>query len=184
MIYLFLANGFEEIEALAVVDILRRAGKSVQTVGIGGKTIMGSHNIPVSCDCDEDDILFDELLEMIILPGGKQGTENLEESSTVQDAISFCAEKKLWIGAICAAPSILAHRGLLEGVESTCYPAFEEQLIAGGARLLHKRTVVCENYITSRGAGTAVNFALTIVGQLCTEKLAAELAEKIVCTDW
>ena len=125
MIYIFLAEGFEECEALAPIDILRRAGLDVKTVGIGSKIVTGSHNIPIVCDLEETE-LSTENLEAVILPGGMPGTLNLENSPTVQKFLEFAAKNQLIIAAICAAPSILGHKGLLKGKKATCFTGFEK----------------------------------------------------------
>ena len=106
MIYLFLADGFEETEALCPLDLLRRAGADVRTVGISGKTITGAHNITVTADIIAENMVLDRSLEMIVLPGGMPGTRNLEASETVQRFVDFAAKGGLLIGAICAAPSL------------------------------------------------------------------------------
>ena len=180
MIYVFLAEGFEEVEALTPVDCLRRAGKTVQTVGIGGTVVSGSHGIPVKADVTEADIQLNDDLELIVLPGGMPGTLNLGKSQAVQDAITFCAEKNRLIAAICAAPSVLGARGLLNGKTATCYPGFEPQLT--GCNAVAKP--VCEdgNIITGRGPGAAMDFALKLVAVLCGEKQAEQLAEGMVYT--
>ena len=127
MIYVFLANGFEECEALAPVDILRRGGLDVKTVGVGGKTVSGSHGIPVVCDITEDEAVTDGL-EAIVLPGGMPGTLNLEKSNSVQRFIDFAVQNGLIIGAICAAPSILGHKGLLRGKKPPVFRALKKTL--------------------------------------------------------
>ena len=132
MIYVFLAEGFEEIEALAPVDVLRRARLEVQTVGVGGRKITGSHGITVVCDLVDDEARIDGL-EMVVLPGGVPGTPNLEASPVVQRFVDYAAQNDLWLAAICAAPSILGHKGLLDGMEATANPGFQDQL--GAARL-------------------------------------------------
>ena len=114
MIYVFLANGFEEIEALAPVDILRRAELEVKTVGVGGKTITGSHGITVTADIEEKDVTTDDM-ELMILPGGMPGTLNLEKSPIVTTCAEYCAKNDIYLAAICAAPSVLGHLGLLNG---------------------------------------------------------------------
>ena len=119
MYYEFLANGFEEIEALATLDIMRRAGIDVRTVGIGDRTVTGSHGITVAADICEQDIDRDGT-EGIILPGGMPGTIGLEHSETVGEMISLAAEKGLLIAAICAAPSILGHKMLLKDKKAVC----------------------------------------------------------------
>ncbi|MBQ1211075.1 MAG: DJ-1/PfpI family protein, partial [Clostridia bacterium] len=123
MIYVFLANGFEEIEAIAPIDMLRRAGVEVQTVGIGTDHPTGSHGITVRADLPESAVTTDGL-QGVILPGGLPGTTNLEASATVQRLLEHCAANDLLIAAICAAPSVLGHKGLLDGRRYTCYPGF------------------------------------------------------------
>lgn len=120
--YVFLAEGFEEVEALTPVDILRRGGVTVKTVGIGGKTITGAHGIPVGCDIAEEDVIPDEI-NMMVLPGGMPGTIHLGESLTIQEGLAYAAQEDLWVAAICAAPSVLGENGLLHGRKYTCYPA-------------------------------------------------------------
>lgn len=159
MIYVFLAEGFEETEALAPVDLLRRAGKDVLTVGIDGNVIVSSHGVPVVVDTNE--IALDDTLEMIVLPGGMPGTLNLEKSQCVQNAIDYCVNNNRFIGAICAAPSILGHKGLLDGKKAVCYKGFESQLTGA----IIGNTPVEEDgiFITARGAGAAIEFGLKLV---------------------
>lgn len=161
MIYVFLANGFEEMEAIAPIDLLRRAEKQVVTVGVGGKTITGAHGITVQTDISTAEMVLGGELEMIVLPGGMPGTLNLERSEAVQAAIDFCMDRALYIGAICAAPSILGHKGLLEGREAIAYPGFETQM--PGAVLSEKSVCQSGNIITAKGAGVAVEFGLKLV---------------------
>lgn len=177
MIYLFLANGFEEIEALSVVDILRRAGSELATVGVGGKQITGSHGIKVTADLDESGVKTSQI-EMVILPGGP-GTPNLEKSEVMRSAVRYCAENGKPIAAICAAPSILGHMGLLKGHEATCFPGYEEELhakkVTGGA------VCVSGNIITGKGAGVAVEFALKIVEVLYGAEKSNSIRKNIQC---
>ncbi len=161
MIYVFLANGFEETEALAPVDLLRRAGKNVVTVGVGDNIIKGSHGIPVIADTIVEEISLDEELEMIVLPGGMPGTLNLEKSEYVQKAIDYCVQNNRFIGAICAAPSILGHKGLLNGKKAVCYTGFETQL--EGAVICDSAVETDGIFITARGAGVAIEFGLKLV---------------------
>ncbi len=161
MLYIFLADGFEEIEALAPVDVLRRAGLTVKTVGVGGDMITGSHGITVKCDLTADSAAITNELQGVILPGGMPGTVNLEKNSTVQSFIDFAYENGKLVCAICAAPSILGHKGILNGKEATCFPGFETEL--EGARLSPKYVVRDGNVITARGMGVAVDFGLEIV---------------------
>ena len=160
MIYVFLAPGFEEIEALAVVDVLRRAELDVLTVGVGEDFVIGSHQIPVACDIYENALVLDENVQAIVLPGGMPGTLNLEKSPVVQKAIDWAVENNKLICAICAAPSILGHKGLLEGKNATCFPGFEEELF--GANVVKDFVVRDGNFITAKGMGSAIEFGLQI----------------------
>lgn len=176
MIYVFIANGFEEIEALSVVDLLRRIELPVKMVGVGSKTVTGAHGITVQCDI-ADDMAVTKDLEMIVLPGGMPGTLNLEKSETVQSFITHALNNDLWIGAICAAPSILGHRGDLTGKRFTCFPGFEDAAVNG----LHQneRLVQDGKIITAKGPGVALDFALKLAeclaGKERTNKLKAAL---------
>lgn len=178
MIYVFLAEGFEEIEALTPVDCLRRAGITVQTVGIGGSVIKGSHGIPVAADLTEDEVRLDSELEMIVLPGGMPGTLGLGSSETVRKAIAYCAENDRWIAAICAAPSILGDLGLLSGKKATCYPGFEARLT--GCTALTEPTVRDGRFITGRGPGAAMDFALELITVLADADKAKQIADGMV----
>lgn len=161
MIYVFLADGFEETEAVTPIDMLRRSGKKVVTVGVGDNIVTGSHGIPVVTDTIAQEAPLSDELEMIVLPGGMPGTLNLEKSEYVQKAIDFCVENGKYIGAICAAPSILGHKGLLDGKKAVCYTGFETQLT--GAVIGEGNVAEDGIFITSKGAGTAMNFALKLV---------------------
>ena len=172
MIYVFLANGFEECEALAPIDILRRAGFDLKTVGVSGKTAIGSHNIPIICDIETDEITF-ENLDAVILPGGMPGTINLENDKTVQAAIDYANENGLLIGAICAAPSVLGHKGLLNGKNATCFPGFEKDL--QGATVTSEAVVRDGNIITAKGAGVAFDFGFELLSYLKDKKTADDL---------
>lgn len=178
MVYLFLANGFEEIEALAPLDLLRRAGVEVTTVGVGGEMIRGSHGIVVQADMP-DTMYMDTNPEMIILPGGMPGSKNLDESRIVDAAVATAARKGAYIAAICAAPFILGKRGLLAGKEVICYPGFEDQLT--GAKISAEKVVRDGNFITAAGMGVAVDFGLTLVEVLKDAQTAADLRKAIQC---
>lgn len=179
MIYVFLANGFEEIEAISPIDLLRRNGKDVVTVGVGGKIITGSHNIPVTADITADEINLNNDLEMIVLPGGMPGTLNLEKDSSVQNAIDFCSKHNKFIAAICAAPSILGHKGLLKGKTAVCFNGFEDQL--EGAVIGSNSVEADGNIITARGAGVAVKFGLKLVEKLTSAEASRKLEASILC---
>lgn len=179
MIYAFLAEGFEETEAIAPIDLLRRSGKEVVTVGIGDNMITSSHGVTVVADTIAQEAPLTDELEMIILPGGMPGTLNLEKSAYVQAAIDFCVEHNKYIGAICAAPSILGHKKLLSGKKAVCYEGFETQL--EGAEVLTVPVVKDGIFITSRGAGTAVEFGLKLVEAAVSKAESDRLRNAIMC---
>lgn len=178
MVYVFLADGFETIEALAPVDMLRRARLEVTTVGVTGKTVMSSHNIPVTADITVDELDFTDA-EAIVLPGGMPGTLNLEASGVVLQAIDFCADNKKFICAICAAPSILGHRGLLKNKKAICFPGFENDLT--GAEISDKYVVKDGSIITAKGAGVAVDFGIETVRALLGDEAADKVRSTIQC---
>lgn len=177
MVYCFLADGFEEVEAIAPVDMLRRAGIEVKTVGVTGDIISSSHNIRVVPDIALADVVLDEKLEAVILPGGLPGATNLEESAEVHKAIDFACENGKYICAICAAPQILGHKGLLEGKEAIAYPGFEAGL--KGAKISDEYVVLDGNIITAKGAGVATEFGLKIVSVLAGEDTAEKIGKAI-----
>ncbi len=181
MVLVFLANGFEEIEALATVDILRRAGLEVATVGVGSCAVTGAHGIAVKADMSTAEPLprAADGLQAVVLPGGLPGTDNLRESEAVAACLTRAAEDGVLLCAICAAPSILGERGLLDGREATCYPGYEDTL--RGA--VYTATSVAEtpDRITANGAGAAIPFALAIVKRLCSPELAVQIGEAMQC---
>lgn len=178
MIYIFLADGFEEIEALAPLDVLRRAGLTVTTVGIGGKYITGSHKITVEADITDSDFTPKDL-KMIILPGGMPGTKNLDNSPVVHNAIKAALENDAYVAAICAAPMILGKLSLLEGKRAVCYPGFEEYL-KGATVPTDENAVTDGKFITARGMGVAVEFGLLLVSKLCGQEKADDLAHAVI----
>lgn len=175
MIAVLFATGFEEVEAIAPVDVLRRAGCKVVLAGVDGPVVTGSHGVSVQMDCRIDDILDAKDLEAVVLPGGLPGTTNLEASPQVQALLDACRESGKLIGAICAAPSILAHKGFLKGVEATSFPSFQKDLEEGGARLSEDYVVRDGQFITGRGMGVATDFGLALAEAL----VSREAAEKI-----
>ena len=177
MVYLFLANGFEEIEALCPLDLLRRAGVEVTTVGIGSDTVMGAHGIPVLADIPEG-MFADSTPEMIILPGGMPGSKNLDESRTVDMALAAASRQGAFIAAICAAPMVLGHRGLLQNKEAICFPGFEKELT--GAKISDKRVVRDGNVITAAGMGVALEFGLELVAALKGREVAENLRRTVL----
>lgn len=177
MVYVFLAKGFEEVEALAPVDVLRRAGIDVKTVGVTGKRVSGSHGISVNCDITINEAVFDDL-DGIILPGGLPGTTNLEADENVNKFIDFAAENGKVIGAICAAPMILGHKGLLRGKNAVCYTGFEKEL--DGAHILDRPAVSDGNIVTGWGAGGAIDFALKFLEVISeSEELSKKIARNM-----
>ncbi len=173
MIAVLLADGFEEIEAIAFVDILRRAQIEVETVSISDQIVVtGAHNIPVVANITLDRLDIRDL-EAVVLPGGGEGTERLKQSEAVSALLHSMQEENKLIGAICAAPSVLGGLGLLNGKTATCYPGFEVALI--GATVANTPVVQDGNIITSRGAGTAHEFAFAFVGRLKGTSLANEI---------
>ncbi len=178
MVYMFLAEGFEEIEALCPLDLLRRAGVDVKTVAVGNsKTVIGAHNIPVIADILESEY-SDEHPDMVILPGGMPGTLNLDKSETVHCAIDSATRDNAYVAAICAAPSILGGRGLLNGKEAICYPGFEDKLT--GAVISKNRVVVDGKTITAAGMGVALEFGLALVSLLCGNDKADALRKGVI----
>lgn len=178
MIYVFLADGFEETEAVAPIDLLRRGGKEVVTVGIGDSIVTSSHGLPIVADTIAQEAPLTDELEMIVLPGGMPGTLNLEKSEYVQAAIDFCVKNNKYIGAICAAPSILGHKGLLKNRNAVCYEGFETQL--EGAVVSTDPVAVDGIFITSRGAGTAVDFGLSLVEAVVSKAESIRLRNAIM----
>lgn len=178
MVYLFLAEGFEEIEALCVLDLLRRAGVEVKTVGVTGKTVCGSHKIPVSCDVTENEISIDDNFDMIILPGGLPGSDNLNNSLVVDAFIKRAVKENKFICAICAAPYVLGVRGVLEGKEATCYPGFEDTL--KGASYKNEGVIRDGKIITARAMGSAVDFALEIVEAMTDKETREKIKASII----
>lgn len=177
MLYILLAEGFEEIEALTTLDILRRAGIKTLSVGVSGKLVTGSHNIEVTTDIGLDEI--EDCFEGIVLPGGMPGTINLESSEKVQNLIDKAYQDKKLIAAICAAPSILGHKGLLNGIHATCYPGFEKDLI--GAITEEKLVVEDGLFITGKGPGATIPFALKIVEKFSSAEKAGSIYKSMQC---
>lgn len=172
----YLADGFEEVEGLTVVDLLRRAGIETDMVSImGRKEITGARKIPVLADK-----LFEEQddPDVIVLPGGMPGTLHLKAHEGLADLIRKANKDGKLLAAICAAPTIYGEMGLLEGKNATCYPGMEDKLL--GAKWQEQPVFVDGNFVTSRGVGTAIAFALTLVTILKDEETAKSLANSIV----
>ena len=184
MIYVFLADGFEECEAVAPIDMLRRANLDVVTVKVGenpnDNKVVGSRNIEIIADIHESKIGSNEL-EMIVLPGGGKGVENLFESGNVKWFIGHCVMYNIPIGAICAAPSILARLGYLKNIKATAYPSFRHYLTEGGAILEEKEKVITDGiFTTAAAAGVSIEFGLELVRVLKGEDVARKIAEQIL----
>lgn len=180
MVYLFMADGFEEVEALTVVDILRRAGVELKTVSImGRKNVTGSHQIEVMADLTFEEII--EKAEMLILPGGMPGTLHLKAHKGLEQLIFESAEHGTYLAAICAAPTVYGEMKLLRGKKATCYPGMEDGLV--GAEVRYENVVADDKFITSRGLGTAIDFALKLVEILKSRNEADTIAKQIVYAD-
>ena len=179
MVYVFLADGFEDIEALAPIDILRRSNVDVKTVGVTGIEVTSSHGVTVKADISVSDIKLDSDLELIVLPGGMPGTLNIEASVGVQKAIDFCAANDKYIAAICAAPSILGHKGLLKGKKATCFPGFEKDLV--GADACSDLVVKDGKIITGKGPGACIEFGLKLAEILVSADAALNIKAGMQC---
>ena len=178
MVYMLLGTGFEETEAIAPLDLLRRAGVQVLTVGVNGKTVYGGHGIGI-----EADILLEEMdltqLEMIILPGGLGGVASARASQPAMDALRFAWENGKFVAAICAGPTVLADLGITDGKNATCYPGCEDGM--GNANMVPDAACVRDgNLITGASAGCAVKFGLALVEALKGDATAQTIAQQIV----
>lgn len=176
MLYMYFADGFEEVEAIATLDVIRRAKIDIASVGVGSKTITGSHNITIKTDLDDEEATFTGL-DGVILPGGMPGTKNLLAHDRVNRAIDFCASQGKLVCAICAAPMILGKKGLLEGREAICFPGFENEL--KGAVISEKYVCRDGNIITARGMGSAVEFGLAVVEYFKGSEFTCELRNSL-----
>ena len=177
-IAIFFAKGYEEIEALAVVDICRRCGLTIDMVSVTEETqVEGAHGIVVAMDKTFSQVDFDKY-DMIVLPGGGEGTRNLEAHQELMAQVDAFYKAGKYVGAICAAPSIFGHRGILKGRKACCYPSFESHL--EGAEVTAGPVEVSDNVITSRGMGTAIPFGLAIAALFCGEDKAEEMAKTII----
>lgn len=176
-VYVFLADGFEEIEALAPVDLLRRAEVNVVTVGVTGKTVTGSHGIAVVADAEGKDFVLPEDAVMVVLPGGGLGTENLGKSPMVQEVLQKAQQSGLWIAAICAAPTVLHKYGLLDKKKATVFPAMQAEmpnsLVSGNA------VERDGNIITARAAGVALEFSHALITAVCSREKADAVVQSI-----
>lgn len=172
-IFVFLADGFEEIEAITPIDVLRRAGLNVQTVSVMDKqTVSGAHGIPVVADKMFANIHLEDA-EMLLLPGGLPGATNLDAHQGLSNMIMAFASEEKPLSAICAAPLVFGNRGLLQGKKATCYPGFESYLT--GAEYTAALVETDGNFITAKGPGAAMDFAFAIVEKYCGIEKVNEL---------
>lgn len=177
-VYIFFADGLEEIEGLTVVDLMRRAGIDISIVSMNGTlTVTGSHKIAIGADLLLEDVK-DSSADMLVLPGGLPGTTHLAESNVLGEMLKNAAASGKYVAAICAAPSVLGGLGILEGKHATCYPGFEDKLT--GALCSTDRVVADGNVITSRGMGTAIEFSEKLISLLKDETTAKELTKSIM----
>ena len=177
MIYMFLGTGFEETEAIAPLDLLRRAGLQIMTVGLNGKVIYGGHGIGVEADIEIDQLDLTDL-EMVILPGGLGGVASIRSCRKAMDAIRFAYENGKYTAAICAGPTVLADLGITDGKKATCYPGCESQM--GSAIMVEAAAVTDGKVITGTSAGCAVPFGLELIAALKGQEAADAIAKQIV----
>ena len=163
MVYIFLADGFEEIEAVVPRDILKRGGVDVVTIGVTGSVVTSDCGLKIKTDMTIEEVNMNDI-EAVVLPGGTLGTTNLKNSQKVLDVVRYAFEKGFLIGAICAAPSILGAMGILEGKAACCYPDFEKYL--KGANVSNESVTIDKNVITSKGPGTAMDFGFALLSYL------------------
>ena len=178
MVYIFLSNGFEEIEALTQVDYLRRAGIEIYTVGIEGDCIYGAHNIPVICDTTIDKVDTGDDLEMIILPGGLGGVDGISGCERALEIIDYCSKNDIYIAAICAAPTILAKKGYLNGKHAVCYPAMLDELSM--CSNTDGRVAIDGKIITASAAGVSEEFSFELISILKGKETAEKIRSGIV----
>lgn len=180
-IAVFIADGTEEIEALTVVDLARRAGITVDTVSVSDSmTVTGSHGIKIILDAAIGQVEWDSV-DMLVLPGGKVGVDNLRACTELTDRVKEFVRDGKPVAAVCAAPSILGGLGILNGKKATCYPGFEDKLT--GAEYVKESVVKDGNIITSRGLGTTIQFAAAIIEYLTGKDTADEVLRQIIYND-
>ena len=178
MVYMLLGTGFEETEAIAPLDLLRRAGVDVLTVGINGKIVKGSHGIGIEADIELNEMDLTNL-EMIILPGGLGGVASIRASKEAMDAVRFAANNGKFTAAICAGPTVLADLGITDGKQATCYPGCEDGM--GNACMVAGQAAVRDGLvITGTSAGCAVPFGLALIHALKGSETAEKIAKQIV----
>lgn len=177
MVYVLLGTGFEEMEAIAPIDLLRRAGIGVITVGLNGQTILGSHNIGIRADITIQQMDFSQM-DMIVLPGGLGGVASIRSCHRAMEAIRYAHREGKFVAAICAAPTILAQLHITDGIPAVCYPGCEEEM--GSAQMDNSACVRHKNVITGTSAGCAVPFALELIRALKGDEAARQVADQIV----
>lgn len=177
MVYMLLGTGFEETEAIAPLDLLRRAGVEVRTVGLNGKVIYGSHGIGVEADMEIDEMDLSDL-EMVILPGGLRGIASIRACDAAMEAVRFAWENGKYTAAICAGPTVLADLGIVDGRNATCYPGCEDKM--GHASMVKAAAVTDGKLITGTSAGCAVPFGLALIAALKGQEEADRIAKQIV----
>lgn len=178
MVYVLLGTGFEEMEAIAPIDLLRRSGIEVKTVGVTGKTVYGSHGIGVEADILPEDMELDAM-EMIVLPGGLGGVASARASKPALDALRYGWDQGRFVAAICAGPTVLADLGITDGRNATCYPGCEGQM--GSANMQPGAAAIRDGkLITGTSAGCAIPFALELIRALRGEEKAQAIAQQIV----
>ena len=178
MVYVLLGTGFEEMEALAPVDLMRRAGIDVLTVGVTGKIVYGGHNIGVEADITLEEMDLTQL-DMIVLPGGLGGVASARASQGAMDALKFAWENDKFVGAICAGPTVLADLHITDNKQATCYPGCEEQM---GSANMHSDVPCIRDgkLITGASAGCAIPFALALIEALKGSDIAKAIQTQIV----
>lgn len=179
MVYILLGKGFEEIEAVAPLDILRRGGIEAAFAGIGGKTVEGAHGISVNCDIAVEDIK-PENIDMLVVPGGLGGVESIMASQTAMELIKNAGEKGLALAAICAGPTVLHKLGLMNGVKAVCYPGMEEEM--PGGEFGNSPACVDGKIITGRGPGAALEFGFELLRYFKGSDVVNELRKSMVCS--
>ena len=177
MVYVLLGTGFEEMEALAPVDLLRRAGIGVITVGLNGQTVFGGHNVGFRTDITIEEMDLTQL-EMIVLPGGLGGVASIRNCPQAMEAVEFAYKNGKFVAAICAAPTILASLHITDGIPAVCYPGCEDQM--GDALMVEKACVRHGQVITAASAGCAIPFALELIRALRGDEAAQQIADQIV----
>ena len=178
MVYILLASGFEEAEALVPADLLRRAGVEAALAALEGELVPGGHGITVKADLALDQVDLDRA-EMIVLPGGGVGVKNLGADPRVEELVREAVRRDIWVAAICAAPTLLGRWGLLEGRKATCYPGMEEGLV--GAVPAEPGDVARDGrIITGRAAGNAYDFAAELI-EVLLDRAAADRVLESIC---